>query len=47
MDAMTMPFRVAHPSVVEGLAPGDSITFVFATGRDGVEIRSVDTGRTD
>ena len=47
MDAMTMPFRVADPSVVEGLAPGDSITFVFATGRDGVTIESVDPGPVD
>lgn len=42
MDAMTMPFSVAHPSVVEGLLPGDSITFAFTTGRDGVEVRSVE-----
>jgi len=29
MDGMTMPFAVADPTVLQGIQPGDSITFRF------------------
>ena len=36
MDAMTMPFPVRTPSVLKGLAPGDSVTFrLRVTATDG------------
>jgi len=46
MDAMTMPFPVAGPEVVEGVVPGDTIGFRFTVGPDGVLLRHVEADRT-
>lgn len=35
MKAMTMPFAVKEPAVLDGLAEGDAITFSFTEESDG------------
>ena len=42
MDAMTMPFPVAAPEVMEGVVPGDTIGFRFTVGPDGILLRQVE-----
>lgn len=42
MDAMTMPFPVEAPEVMEGVVPGDTIGFRFTVGPDGILLRQVE-----
>ncbi len=42
MSAMTMPFELTDPTVLDAVAPGDAIVFVFTSGPEGVHIRSVE-----
>lgn len=42
MDAMTMAFAVAAPSVVEGVQRNDAIRFRFVVGTQGVVVQHVE-----